>query len=122
LVVLWGAAGVIVCEGFEADVQEYLSRIRSLQWQAMQVREEQHIQLTKPLEPYQGASHHHQQQRNRKDGEGDHSSHGPVPGVCKRGFEGGFVELPETGMSELGQMCRAAGIEDLFLSALKISR
>ena len=31
-----------------------------------------------------------------------------------------FQELPETGMSDLAAACRGAGMEDLFLAALKI--
>jgi hypothetical protein len=34
----------------------------------------------------------------------------------------GFQELPETGMSQLGQICKDARLEDLFLAALKIER
>jgi hypothetical protein len=37
-------------------------------------------------------------------------------------FRGQFSELPESGLSELGAACRAAGLEGLFLAALKISR
>lgn len=37
-----------------------------------------------------------------------------------RAFPIEFHELPETGMSELGAACRAAGLERLFLTALKI--
>ena len=114
-------------------MREYLSRIRSLQWQAMQVREEQLTPLAAPPGSLQEVAQQQQQQQQegRKLGEGGNSSGraGPgvtgvtnVTGVTGRGFEGGFQELPETGMSELGQMCRDAGFEGLFLSALKISR
>jgi hypothetical protein len=36
------------------------------------------------------------------------------------GFEGPLVELPETGMAELGRLCRAAGADDLFAALLKL--
>jgi hypothetical protein len=44
-------------------------------------------------------------------------SGGSVP---SRGFTQRFAELPETGLSELGQYCKDAGLELVFLSALKL--
>ncbi len=42
-------------------------------------------------------------------------------GAARRfGSDSNLQELPETGMSELAAACRAAGLEDLFLAALKI--
>jgi len=92
-----GMPGAIVCEGVEEHVREYLSRIRSLKWQAMQLRSEQLVVVD-------AAGTEQQQQR------------------LAWGFDEGLVfqELPETGMSELGQLCRDAGLEELFLSLLKL--
>lgn len=33
-----------------------------------------------------------------------------------------FEELPESGMSEMSRYCREAGLEELFLTGLKISK
>jgi hypothetical protein len=97
-----------VCEGWEADVREYLARVRSLSWQAMQVRGEQ-------LVPLQAADQQEPLQ---------HDSTAPGGPRWGRAFavDRGFQELPETGMSQLGQICKDAGLEDLFLAALKIER
>jgi hypothetical protein len=83
-----------VCEGAEPAVREYLARLRSLKWQAMQVRAEE---LLNPAEPEAAAA-------------GASGGFGPGP----------LIELPETCMSELGQLCRTAGSEDLFKAVLKL--
>jgi hypothetical protein len=43
-------------------------------------------------------------------------------GVVGRALSNRFTELPETGMSQLGNECKAAGLEELFLAALKLNK
>lgn len=81
------------------DVREYIGRVRALQWQAMQVRGEQTV-----LCP-----------ACSKSAAGSNSTTPP-----DRAFGGEFSELPENGMSILGQACKAAGLEGLFRAALKL--
>jgi hypothetical protein len=102
-----GFPGVVVVEGLAPDVREYVARVRALQWQAMQVRAEQLL----PCSSCRGSS----------------SSSGQVStaasdGVVGRALSNRFAELPETGMSQLGIECKAAGLEELFLAALKVSK
>mmetsp|Transcript_1878 Transcript_1878/g.4178 ORF Transcript_1878/g.4178 Transcript_1878/m.4178 type:complete len:332 (-) Transcript_1878:343-1338(-) len=101
-----GFPGIIVVEGPRADVEEYVGRIRSLSWQAMQVRGEE------VEEGSLGAA----DAETREPGAGRQGFRG-------RRFVGSFQELPEEGgMSALGQICREVGLEDLFLTGLKISK
>jgi hypothetical protein len=55
-------------------------------------------------------------------GSGDADSRGcrGNASVPCRGFTQRFAELSETGLSELGQYCKDAGLEHIFLSALKL--
>lgn len=95
-----GFPGVIVCEGLDADVQEYIQRLRTLKWQAMAVRGEETERFETPESP---------------------AAPGAAADAGRRfGADPAFHELPETGMSELAAACRTAGIEQLFLTALKI--
>jgi hypothetical protein len=41
-------------------------------------------------------------------------------GALPWGFQGPLMELPETGMAELGRLCRAAGAEELFAALMKL--
>lgn len=88
-----------MCEGAEPAVRDFLARLRSLKWQAMQVRAEELLSAAAPAAAAAEGSG------------GGGASFGPGP----------LTELsPETGMSELGQLCRAAGAEDLFNAVLKL--
>ncbi|GMH36126.1 hypothetical protein BSKO_03994 [Bryopsis sp. KO-2023] len=89
-----GYPGVIVCEGYEENVADYVNRLRALRWAAMAVRAEERVEI--------------------EDG-------GDLEG-CWNFKQPGFFELGEGGMSELANRCRDAGLEDVFLTALKISR
>lgn len=100
--------GVVICEGLEPNVREYLSRIRSLKWQAMQLRAQQ-------LLPLFDQQHRQQGQRQPQQQQGQQQQQGG-----QQRFEGPLCELPETGMSELGLMCRTAGAEELFMAVLKL--
>jgi hypothetical protein len=93
-----GFPGVVVVEGAAPDVREYVARVRALQWQAIQVRAERLTHCA------------------ACSGDGDGTA------AASRAFPGRFTELPETGLSQLSQECKAAGLEDLFCAALKLER
>jgi hypothetical protein len=131
-----GFPGVLIAEGHSVDVREYLSRIRGLSWQAMQVRGEQMIQCSRCAA---GATdgfdvlEDSNLIRCNKRAEASSSYNLTASEVngqkniavttAPRVFSGRFAELSETsGLGELGQLCTAAGVEDLFLKALKIAR
>lgn len=89
-----GYPGVIICEGLEEDANEFVHRLRQLRWKAMAVRGEEQEAL---------------QQGQSLDSVRKFSGHQ-------------IVELDEGGMSELASACKAAGLERLFLTAMKISK
>ncbi|KAG6609807.1 Major Facilitator Superfamily (MFS) [Phytophthora cinnamomi] len=85
-----GWPGVVIVEGAEANVQEYVRRLQHLRWKQITVRGEQTEEL----------------------GEGNLDELRRLPL--------GFSEFPEDGMSDLAAACRAAGLEELFLTTMKI--
>ncbi|CAM6108777.1 unnamed protein product [Calypogeia fissa] len=93
-----GFPGILVFEGEADDVSEYVKRIQRLRWQALQIRGEEEEEVE----------------------EGLMGSQTSVDSI--RRFPVGIRELPESGMSELAAKCREVQLEDLFLTALKISR
>lgn len=103
-----GFPGVVVVEGLVGDVREYLARVRALQWQAMQVRAERLVECTACKASTSSSA---------QEG-GAKAQQQP----CRAFLPQQFAELPESGMSELGQACKAAGLEDLFLAALKLRK
>jgi hypothetical protein len=86
------AAGVIVAEGPEEVLEEYISSVRGLRWQAMQVRCKERL----PAGPGAGTE------------------------TAWRFQDAAFQELQESGMSDLAEHCSAAGLGDLIMAALKI--
>ncbi|KAJ7541109.1 hypothetical protein O6H91_10G046500 [Diphasiastrum complanatum] len=88
-----GFPGVLIFEGEDDNVSEYVKRIQKLHWQAVSVRAE---------EEEVGSSG-----RSIDD---------------MRRFQLGIEEVGENGMSQLAGFCRDARLEHLFLSALKIAR
>jgi hypothetical protein len=108
-------------------VREYVARIRALQWQAMQVRTEEIVPCLSCKQCLQAtAADTLQHAATGGTCDGDLTGAGADAtasntGVPDRGFKLRFAELPETGLSELGQYCKEAGVEHLFLSALKLS-
>ncbi|CAI5705037.1 hypothetical protein KXD40_001709 [Peronospora effusa] len=88
-----GWPGVVLVEGIEDNVQEYVRRLQHLRWKQMTVRGEQTEEL--------GEGH-----------SGDINSLRRLP----RSFQ----EFPENGMSDLAAACRAVGLEELFLTTMKI--
>ncbi|CAM6091113.1 unnamed protein product [Calypogeia fissa] len=89
-----GFPGVLIFEGEGEHVTDFLKRIKRLRWQHLQVRGE---------DEEQGTSEDQSVETLRR-------------------FPMGIEELPESGMSELAEKCRDANLEQLFLTALKISR
>ena len=79
--------------GSEENLADYVSRLRALKWQAMEVRCEETEECS-----------------NLDD---LHS---------KRRFEATKVQelSPDGGMSELGKLCEATGMQHMFLTALKL--
>ncbi|KAF4040595.1 hypothetical protein GN244_ATG07270 [Phytophthora infestans] len=88
-----GWPGVVIVEGLEPNVQEYVRRLQHLRWKHITVRGKQ----TEELE--EGSS-------------GDIDSLRRLPRS--------FHEYPENGMSDLATACRDAGLEELFLTTMKI--
>ncbi|KAL3130259.1 hypothetical protein ABBQ38_008092 [Trebouxia sp. C0009 RCD-2024] len=89
-----GYPGVIICEGAEEDAAEFVHRLRELRWKAMAVRGEEQIPL---------------QEGQKLDSARRFSSHQ-------------ITELDEGGMSELASICKTAELEQLFLTAMKITK
>ncbi|GLD95151.1 hypothetical protein PINS_up003776 [Pythium insidiosum] len=89
-----GWPGVVLVEGDERLVQEYVRRLQHLRWKQMVVRGEETIELS-----------------------GDSSAL-----EAARRLPRGFVEFPESAMSEAAALCRDVGVEELFLSVMKIYR
>jgi hypothetical protein len=86
-----GWPGVVIVEGAEGDVQEYVRRLQHLRWKQIVVRGEQ-----------------------TERGEGQSVEQ-------MRKLPRGFREFPEkSGMAALAAACRDAGIEQLFLTTMKI--
>jgi iron only hydrogenase large subunit-like protein len=133
-----GFPGVVVVEGLVSDVREYVGRVRALQWQAMQVRAEHTVccaacsngggqqllpspradsQLQEQQQLGQGLQQQQQQQHKRGSLQQQQQQQ-----PAARAFTGKFTELPESGMSQLSLECKAAGMEDLFLAALKLTK
>mmetsp|Transcript_6720 Transcript_6720/g.16718 ORF Transcript_6720/g.16718 Transcript_6720/m.16718 type:complete len:324 (+) Transcript_6720:86-1057(+) len=94
-----GFPGIIVTEGLTDDVEEFTSQIRALSWQAMQVR-------GKESEPLQAS--------------GSDPAALATALAAARQLPASFVEFEEAGMSDLAAMCRQAGLDALFATALKL--
>jgi hypothetical protein len=88
-----GWPGVVLVEGDERDVQEYVRRLQHLRWKQMTVRGEQ----TEPIESGSSLD-------------------------ALRRLPRAFCEFPETAMADAAALCRDAGVEPLFLSVMKIYR
>ncbi|KAL3666611.1 hypothetical protein V7S43_008234 [Phytophthora oleae] len=88
-----GWPGVVIVEGAESNVQEYVRRLQHLRWKQITVRGEQ------------------------TEGVKDDSTEG-IDSL--RRLPCSFHEFPENGMSDLAAACQAAGLEELFLTTMKI--
>ena len=83
---LWSA-------GSEENLADYVSRLKALKWQAMEVR----------CEETEECSHPDDLDRKRR-------------------FEARKVQelSPDGGMSELSRLCEASGMQHIFMTALKL--
>lgn len=86
-----GWPGVIIVEGDELDCQEYVQRLQRLRWKHLVVRGEEQTEI----------------------GEGS-----SLDGM--RQLPWGFEEFGSDAMSVLAQRCRECGVEELFLTCMKI--
>ena len=87
-----GWPGVILVEGEESNCQQFVDEIKRWRWQQLQVRGEEQVRI----------SHGDSLEAHRK-------------------LSSDFEELGEDEMSKLAQNCRAAGLEGLFLTCMKIN-
>ncbi|KAG1700345.1 hypothetical protein DVH05_012146 [Phytophthora capsici] len=88
-----GWPGVVIVEGAESNVQEYVRRLQHLRWKQITVRGEQTEEVNETSTQ-------------------DIDSLRRLP--CT------FHEFPENGMSDLAAACQVAGLEELFLTTMKI--
>jgi hypothetical protein len=107
-----GFPGLVVVEGAEGDVRDYVARVKALQWQAMQVRGEEEVAVTAGVGVGPAAAGDRSSSRDPH-----HHNNSSSADVAWAGM---FAELPETGTAELGRLCATAGCEALFLAALKL--
>lgn len=107
-----GYPGVIVIEGSEENVDEFVWRIKQLQWKALQIRCEQDGATIKPP-PEVSPNDALEWVMRHKSQLGPSLSSDPAEKICVREVEG---------LNELGELMRKSGLEDVFLTALKISK
>ena len=88
-----GYPGVVMLEGAADDVDEFVARLRSQHWKAMAVRGERETAFA--------------------DVSALHAA---------RSFGDRLKELSDKDLGLLAEYCREAGLEDLFLCALKIEK
>ncbi|BGP36354.1 hypothetical protein JCM10450v2_000253 [Rhodotorula kratochvilovae] len=110
-----GYPGVIIVEGIASNVDEFVHRIKQLQWKALQVR----CELDGPLVDAPAAA------------EGVSARDAPAWAVRRRSHLGPVLDplgrekvcVKEVeGLNEVGEIMRAAGLEDVFLTALKLNK
>ncbi|GAA5823390.1 hypothetical protein JCM3770_006849 [Rhodotorula araucariae] len=110
-----GYPGVIIVEGLASNVDEFVHRIKQLQWKALQVR----CELDGPLVDAPLAD----DGVGAKDAPGwavRRKSHlGPV--LDPRSVDKVCVKEVET-LHEVGELMRAAGLWDVFTTALKLNK
>ena len=92
-----GFPGVIVVEGDEERCEEFVRAIRTLKWQAMDVRWAQRLE-----DVPERVNHHHQQQQQQQQ------QQLPDP----------FIELDEGAMGECAALCEAAGLLSAFRASI----
>mmetsp|Transcript_24182 Transcript_24182/g.66183 ORF Transcript_24182/g.66183 Transcript_24182/m.66183 type:complete len:209 (+) Transcript_24182:116-742(+) len=108
-----GYPGVIVLEGHADDVQYYTARLRALPWAAMQVRAREEED---PSHLFGEAN----RQGTNSNG-GNAGSDGSEEGEEEwRRLPYPLIEIPDTGLSLLGAMCKDAQLGHLFAAALKL--
>ena len=118
-----GFPGIIICEGQQEDVAEYVHRIRQMRWQAMSVRAEQldHGDVSPNDLPSQPSASLQHCAHLQASAAGKVHADDPIR-MPRRLFATSFTELPERGMDQLAAACQAAGLEELFLASMKIAK
>ena len=106
---------MIICEGEEGDVQDYVSRLQRLRWKLMVVRGEDVVDLGEEG-PGRGAG-----QDPAGDAGGVSVATSTAAAVdAHRVFKDiRFEEMPADCMSEFAGHCKNAGLEALFLTLFK---
>lgn len=120
-----GFPGIIVCEGLESDVADFISSIRQLKWQAMSVRAMQSSLPDNESSRSVDAVGASQASEVNRDNCQDHTGEAMQTKACtgrSRRFSEPFAELDERGMDQMAAACQQAGLENLFLTALKIQK
>ncbi|GAA5909264.1 hypothetical protein JCM6882_003782 [Rhodosporidiobolus microsporus] len=112
---LWGLSkpgypGVIIVEGVKEGVDEFVHRIKQLQWKALQVRCEQDGAIVAPPSSISPADASTWVVRNGSL-LGPAISSDPKEKICVKEVEG---------LNEVGEIMRKAGMYDVFLTALKL--
>ncbi|GAA5922723.1 uncharacterized protein JCM15063_003402 [Sporobolomyces koalae] len=107
-----GYPGVIVIEGMKENVEEFVWRIKQLQWKALQIRCEEDGDVVTPPEDIAPTEAVSWVVRNRSH-LGPVLSRDPNDKICVREVEK---------LNDLGDIMRQANLEEVFLTALKISK
>ncbi|GAA5965467.1 hypothetical protein JCM3765_003292 [Sporobolomyces pararoseus] len=107
-----GYPGVIVIEGSKENVDEFVWRIKQLQWKALQIRCEQDGAVIPPPGEISPPDSLEWVMRNKSQ-LGPHLASDPTEKICVREVEG---------LNDLGELMRKSGLEDVFLTALKITK
>jgi len=115
-----GWPGIIVIEGREEHCNAFCDEIRSMRWQYLVVRGEE--RETVPIGGGSGGDDDNDNGNNRNDNVNTNAdSELQILRLNKlRRFPLQMTELGEDQMSHLSEICRQAGLEDLFLTSMKI--
>ena len=99
--------GVIWIEGLKSGVDEFVRRIKELNWKALRVRHSLTSEAIKP--PAEIAPNDYEDW--------------VLKNHCKIGKDAGKIGIEEVeGMGEVADKMKKAGLEDAFLTVLKISK
>ncbi|GAA5972705.1 hypothetical protein JCM11641_002985 [Rhodosporidiobolus odoratus] len=107
-----GYPGVIVIEGLQDQVDEFVHRIKQLQWKALQVRCEQDGPVVSPPSSVSPAEASTWVVRNRSQ-LGSIISRDSTDKICVREVEG---------LNEVGEIMKKAGLYEVFLTAMKLNK
>ncbi|GJN92109.1 hypothetical protein Rhopal_005138-T1 [Rhodotorula paludigena] len=107
-----GYPGVIIVEGLAHNADEFVCRIKQLQWKALQVRCELDGPVVVPPEDLDAKEAPRWAVRRR--------SH--LGSVLDPDEKGKICVREMEGLNEVGEIMRAAGLEDVFLTALKLNK
>lgn len=108
-----GYPGVIVIEGSKENVDEFVWRIKQLQWKALQIRCEQDGAVFSAPKEISPSNALEWVMRNKSQLGPSLTSSDPTEKICVREVEG---------LNDVGDIMRKSGMEDVFLTALKITK